>query len=129
VLPFATHTIHTQSYTETEHIIDLYETITIKEAPADLFAGTRTNPAVIAGTAFDACRPAGYEFTGIWSYSTPTNGAHTPGMCLHLVEVFGLMSQLWMHTYQNSLLMVLLLCVYYDQQAQHIRTVLDVNQY
>eukprot|EP00953_Heterococcus_sp_UTEX-ZZ885_P026890 14485-Heterococcus_DN1.PRE.1 len=68
-----------QSYSETEHIIDLYETITIKQAQADLFAGNRTNPAVTTGTAFDACRPAGYEFTGIWSYSNPTNGAHTPG--------------------------------------------------
>jgi hypothetical protein len=70
----------TQSYSETEHIIDVYETIAIKPAQADLFAGNRTNPAVTTGTAFDACRPAGYEFTGIWSYSTPTNGAHTPGM-------------------------------------------------
>jgi hypothetical protein len=58
----------------------VYETIAIKPAQADLFAGNRTNPAVTTGTAFDACRPAGYEFTGIWSYSTPTNGAHTPGM-------------------------------------------------
>jgi hypothetical protein len=84
---YSLHIVRMQSYTETDHIIDVYETMTIKQASVDFFAGTRTNPAVTIGTAFDSCRPAGYEFTGIWSYSTPSNGAHTPGSHSSIVTI------------------------------------------
>jgi hypothetical protein len=66
--------------------VDVHETITIKEAPADLFAGLATDPTNTTAPQ-DVCRPPGYQFTGIWAYSTETNGAHTPGDALN-VEVF-----------------------------------------
>jgi hypothetical protein len=67
-----------QSYTETDHIVDVHETITLVQAQADLFAGLATDPTNTTAP-HDVCRPPGYNFTGIWAYSTETNGAHTPG--------------------------------------------------
>jgi hypothetical protein len=83
----AIHERQQQSYTETDHIVDVYETITIKEAPADLFAGLATDPTNTTAPQ-DVCRPPGYQFTGIWAYSTETNGAHTPGKGLILLKCF-----------------------------------------
>jgi hypothetical protein len=54
---------YVQSFTETQHPLDVYETITVVQSFADYFAGTKTGPTITDGT-LDACRPAGYEFTG-----------------------------------------------------------------
>jgi hypothetical protein len=59
-----------QSFTETQHPLDVYETITVVQSFADYFAGTKTGPTITDGT-LDACRPPGYEFTG----------AHTSNSC------------------------------------------------
>jgi hypothetical protein len=47
-----------QSYNETSHMLDVYETITLKQSAVDLFVGSRTNPNKNEGF-LDSCRPAG----------------------------------------------------------------------
>jgi hypothetical protein len=59
-----------QSYTETQHALDVYETITVVQSFSDYFQGTKTGTTV-TGT-LDACRPAGYQFTGKHTSSSYT---------------------------------------------------------
>lgn len=51
-----------QSFKHQGRHLDVYETIVLKEAIADLFAGTSRQPvsATTPAPALDVCRPAGY---------------------------------------------------------------------
>jgi hypothetical protein len=68
--------ITVQSYTETRHPLDVYETITVVQSFSDYFQGTKTGTTV-SGT-LDACRPAGYQFTGESNFTQlPSIGANS----------------------------------------------------
>ncbi|KAG5178679.1 hypothetical protein JKP88DRAFT_273957 [Tribonema minus] len=57
--------------------MDVYQTMTLRATPLDLFAGARTEPTLSA--AVDSCRPEGYKFTEFYAYTSPANGAAVPG--------------------------------------------------